>query len=162
MSIQCGFDQRKEQPYVAIRIEVPMTDISRECPPLIGEVMQWLQANGLSPSGSPFFRYLNFGEYETIDVGWPVATLPSKLSGRIHAAVLPAGRYVTALYTGPYHGIPGETQRFLEACERDDVPLDVSPPPKRWGGYVEWYITDPREVSDPQQWQTEIAILLKD
>lgn len=158
-------EQRPAQPYVAIRIEVPGPDIGRECPPLIGEVMGWLQSQGLQADGPPIFRYLAFGERETIDVGWPVATLPAKPSGRVRADTLPAGRHASVLYTGPYDGLPGAAQEFMGAMERDKVPLAVEDLPnggRRWGAFVEWYVTDPMAEPDPKKWQTRMTVLLKD
>ena len=157
-------EQRPAQPYVGIRIQVPQQDIGRECPPLIGEVMGWLQSQGLKPSGPPIFRYAEFGERETIDVGWPVASLPAQVSGRVRADTLPAGRYATLLYTGPYDGLPGATHQFMEAMAKDKLPLAVEalkPQGQRWGAFVEWYLTDPMTEPDPKKWQTQVTVLLK-
>ncbi len=79
-----------------------------------------MKARGVAHVGPPLFRYLCMRDKETIDVGWPVATLAAQTDGRVIAETLPAGRYVTALYTGPYEDIPAETafSRLVRAASR--------------------------------------------
>ena len=47
---------RAEQPYVAIRARVTMSELPGLADRL-GEVFGWLGARGLAPAGPPFFRY---------------------------------------------------------------------------------------------------------
>ncbi|MEZ4684320.1 MAG: hypothetical protein R2932_59920 [Caldilineaceae bacterium] len=51
------FENRAVQPYVAIRRTVKMGGIGRVLPPLLDEVLAWLQAERIRPVGAPFFRY---------------------------------------------------------------------------------------------------------
>ena len=98
-------EERTEQPYVALRTQATMHELGTVIPHLLGEVFAWLATQGAAPAGAPFIRYLviNMAAQLDIEVGVPVA---SAMSGddRIYASVLPAGRYASLVYTGPYDG----------------------------------------------------------
>ena len=68
------------------------------------QLFAWLCQNGVEPAGPPFIRYLEVdhsGEPLEIEVAAPVATGAPKGDSQVRANTLPAGRYVTALHTGP-------------------------------------------------------------
>jgi len=99
-------ENRSDQHYVAIRTQVSMQELGTGViPQLHREVFAWLGKQGLAPSGAPFIRYLVINMMEKLDIelGWPIARA---LSGtdRICAGVLPAGRYASLVYIGPYEG----------------------------------------------------------
>lgn len=48
-------ETRSERPYVAISSSLRMQDIPSVLPPLIPEVVNWVQQQGLTPAGPPFF-----------------------------------------------------------------------------------------------------------
>ncbi len=152
------------RPYLAIRIEVPMSEIGNQCPPLIGEVMGWMGEHGIAPAGPPLFRYLAFGERETIDVGFPVAQCPAAPGGKVIADSLPAGRYAVMLHRGPYAGLHAATKQLLDTLRKDGLAPDLAPQPggQRWGGFVESYLTDPRAEPDESRWLTEVSVRLAD
>jgi len=156
-------EQREAQPYAAIRTRVTMAQIPEACPPLIGQVAEWLGSRGLSPSGPPFFRYAAFeGEHEVIDVGFPMARAPEVGDGRVTIGVFPAGRYLSLRYWGHYSGIGGATKALLAHGDAEGVAWDASADGSQWGARIEWYPTDPMAEPDPAKWLTEIAIRLRD
>jgi len=154
--------QRGAQPYAAIRIRVPQAQISSACPPLIGEVFAWLAAHDLEPAGAPFFRYARMdADGETIDVGVPLARKASVADERVRFGTLPAGRYATLTYTGPYHGIPQATQRLMAWGPQQGLKWAPSPEDQEMA-YIEFYPTDPMREPDPQKWVTELVNLVQD
>src|ERR1700758_967445 len=95
--------ERGEQPYVALKEVVSMKEIGAVAGKFLGEIFGWVGGHGLTPAGAPFFKY-NVVDMERgleIEVGIPTATLV-KGGDRVSAGVLPAGRYASLLYRGPY------------------------------------------------------------
>ena len=47
-------ETRPEQPYIGIRMRTPMQDMPTVIPQLLGEVIAWLNGQGIAPVGAPF------------------------------------------------------------------------------------------------------------
>lgn len=157
-------EDRKEQPYVGIRSQVPWTEFGRVIPQSLGEVFAWLQKQGMAPDGAPFMRYyvVNMESKMDVELGVPVA---SALSGedRVRPGVLPAGRYASLVYTGVGNGIEGNKALIDWGMERGLVwdRWDVENG-DAFGARVEFYLTDPANEPDQEKWETEVAIRLAD
>ena len=154
-------EQRDEQPYVGIRAEVTMQELGKVLPPLWGEVYGWLASKGLKPAGAPLWRYrvIDMAAKLEIDVGVPVAT-PVTSDNRITADTLPAGRYATFLYTGPYEGLQQATDDLLAWAQDKGIVWDKwaeGSSGEGWQARIENYLTDPRAEPDSAKWQTELA-----
>lgn len=161
MMSEPSLQQRGAQPYAAIRIRIPQSQISSACPPLIGEVFAWLAAQGLEPAGAPFFRYAHMEpDAETIDVGVPLARKAPVGDERVRTGLLPGGRYAVLTYTGPYTGVPQATQRLMSWVSQQGLQQAVSPGDHEMA-YIEFYPTDPTREPDPQKWVTELALLVQ-
>jgi AraC family transcriptional regulator len=111
----------------------------------------YVMDNGLAMAGPPFTRYLEHSPaFVTIEAGIPVAEpVPTPL-GRddLHAFALPGGEAASTVHVGPYDTLPEAhvaLDRWLDANDR-------SPAGSPW----ESYLTDPGEVPDPADWQTEV------
>lgn len=155
-------EQRDEQPYVAIRREVTLAELGTVLPPLVDEVLGWIARRGVAQSGPAFFRYLTMdmagdGRF-VVDVGAPVAAATPG-EGQIIAGAMPAGRYATVLYTGPYDNVASGHFALLEWGAAHGVAWQTSDDGRGWGARVEYYITDPADLPDPQTWETEVAFL---
>lgn len=158
-------EQRNEQPYVAVRKDVTMDSLESTLPPLIHEVSAWLDKQGVEPAGPPFFRYLviDMAAELTIDTGWPVdADVPADDRFRIDA--FPAGRYVTALHTGPFDELEQATAELLAWADDNGIVWDVRNGSKgdEWAARAEFYLSNPDEEPDPEKWQTELAFKVRD
>jgi effector-binding domain-containing protein len=156
-------EERKAQHYVGIRSHVTMQELPTAMDQL-GEVFRWLERKGEVPTGAPFIRYLliDMEAKLEIDVAVPVASAMIG-EGRMIADVLPAGRYVTLLYTGDYRNLIGVTAELLAWAEKRDLRWDTWPASPRgegWRARIETYLTNPAEEPDPEKWQTELAFLL--
>lgn len=157
--------QRSEQPYVAIKASVTMETMGTVLPGLFTEVFAWLGAHGAHPAGAPFWKYnvIDMERELEVEVGAPVA---EGVSGddRVLSDVLPAGNYVQTLFTGHYDGLVGATGTLLDWAAKQGLSWDVQETPQgqRWACRLEFYETDPREVSNPDEWETRLTFKLAD
>jgi effector-binding domain-containing protein len=165
MPAEPKLEDRGEQPYAAIRTRVTMNDIDATLPPLIPEVYAWLQRQGVPPAGPPFFRYLviDMARELEVEVGVPVASVV-RGDDRVSAGALPAGRYATALHTGPYDQLIAATATLLAWAEENGIVWQVQETENgdAWAGRAEFYLNDPDEEPDPETWRTELAFLVAD
>jgi effector-binding domain-containing protein len=166
MMTEPKIEHRNEQPYLGIRAQFTMQELGKTLPPLWGEVYGWLASKGVKPAGAPLWRYLVIDMAATleIDVGVPVAT-PLTGDSRITADSLPAGRYATLIYTGPYEGLMQATANLLAWADRKGIVWDKWPAGSKgegWRARIENYLTDPRAEPNSTKWQTELAFKLSD
>jgi effector-binding domain-containing protein len=161
---QPGLEDRREQPYVGIRTQVPMRELGKTIPGLLDELFPWLGQRGVEPDGPPFIRYhvIDMEALMDVELGVPVATAPPG-DGRVSPGVLPAGRYAALIYTGVQNGIAGNkalldwgTQQGL-AWDRWQVEAGDA-----FGARYESFLTSPEDEPDPGKWETEVAIRLAD
>jgi len=154
-------EERAAQPYVAIRRTVKMGGVGRVLPPLLDEVLAWLQAERIRPTGAPFFRYwrtdMDANQF-VVDVGWPIAE-PVAGEGAIIGDTLPAGQYTVILNTGPFDDLFDAYNALHDWAAANDLTWQISAD-RSWGARVEHYLTDPADEPDPQQWQVEITLLV--
>jgi effector-binding domain-containing protein len=157
-------EYRNEIHYAAIRTQV-VIPFGGVLPALWGGVFAWLASQGIAQAGAPFIRYLTTDMSQKLDleVGVPVAQ-PVPGDRRISTGVFPAGRYVVAVYNGPYEGLIHATAEFLDWAKKNHIIWQTTLIDKTewWEGRVEFYITDPAAEPDPQKWQTELAFLVAD
>jgi effector-binding domain-containing protein len=164
MMTEPQLEDRREQPYMAIRAQATMHDMPAVLPQLLGEVFAWLDRQSVPPAGPPFIRYLVIDMAARLDIelGVPVATA---LSGndRIIADVLPAGRYATLIYIGVQNGIAANAA-LLDWGAQQGIAWQKWPTARgdAWGARIEFYLTNPDIAPDRAQWATEVAIRLAD
>lgn len=158
--------RRKKQHYVARRLSVPIP-FGKVLQPAWDEVYDWLDAKGVKPSGPAIIRYLttDMSRELDIDVGFTVDKA-LKSDERITADVLPAGRYATLFYTGPYRGkgIYKATVALLEWASENKIKWDTTKIKgvEWWNGRTEFYFSDPAVDKDPTKYETELAFLVKE
>jgi RNA polymerase sigma-70 factor (ECF subfamily) len=167
VTVEPQIQERAAQPYLAIACEI--TDgvpaaVDRAFPELYG----WLAEHGIVPAGTHFIRTLELdraGEPLVLEVGAPVAN-SAAADGRIHAGLLPAGRYVTAVHAGPYRS---ETSPDLGAA-RAAVVTWMTGQGIAWGHptdrgtallcCVEHFHVGPPDEPDFTKWETELTYLI--
>lgn len=138
--------------------------IADRIPELIGALI----SHGTTPTGAPFFRYLEIkGEAMTVQVGVPVpagVTLPDHLTPfPVENGELPAGRYAFLTHVGPFDGLYGATERLLAwAGEQGlDVDGEIVDGVEKWVARLEIYLTDPRIETDPAKYRTELVVKVR-
>ena len=159
-------EDRNDQHYVGIRTQVTVQEMGPVLPPLWGELYGWLASKGLKPAGAPLWRYrvIDMAAKLEIDVGVPVATAVTE-DGRVTADILPAGRYATLTYTGPYDGLMRATADLLAWADKKGIVWDkwaAGSKGEGWRARVENYLTDPKKEPDSGKWETELAFKLAD
>ena len=155
--------ERGEQPYVAVKSVVSMKEIGAVAGQFLGEIFGWVAGHGLAPAGAPFFKYnvIDMERGLEIEFGIPTAG-PVKGDDRVLAGVLPAGKYASLVYRGPYEQLREANGALLDWIKEQGLKMDVSESPggDRFGCRLEIYLTDPAVEKDPQKWETEVAIRL--
>jgi effector-binding domain-containing protein len=155
--------ERGEQPYVAVKSVVSMKEIGAVAGKFLEEAFGWAAGHGLAPVGAPFFKY-NVVDMERgleIEFGLPTAKVVSG-DERVIAGVLPAGRYASLLYRGPYEHLYDANAALLDWIREQGLAMEVTDSPQgdRFGCRLEIYLTDPAVEKDPEKWETEVAIRL--
>lgn len=166
MPSQPKLEHRGEQPYVAIRTRMTMKELAAGAgDELFPEVLAWLGKQGVAPDGAPFIRYLVIDMDAVLEMDWGVA-VPEPLPGddRVRPGVLPAGRYATMVYTGPYggDGLIGANAALQGWAKENGVAWEVREGDHGdvWGARMEFYLTNPAAEPNPHAWRTEIVYLV--
>jgi effector-binding domain-containing protein len=157
-------EHRDELHYLAIRQTVAMQAIPSQLPPLLPKLEHWFDTHHLAAAGPPFFRYLAMDQNNVleVEVGYPVAA-PVATNGEVSNGYFPAGTYAVSTYKGDYKNLK-EAHGSLEKWLKDNgwqEDFQVVEGGTKLGVRTEFYMTDPAVVTDPGQWITEIALLVK-
>lgn len=152
--------ERQEQAYAGIPVTVTMATFPAAADTTFPELFGWLGEHGIAPAGPPFIRYhvIDMAADLEVEFGVPVDG-PVQAAGRVRNGVLPAGQYLTLLHTGSYDGLVAANAAVQNWASRHSIRLASSADGRRWPGRVEHYLSDPREVTDPARWETEVAYL---
>src|ERR1700761_2789901 len=94
--------ERDAQPYVAMRrtVTMPFGSVVDATMP---KLWQWIGEHRVEPVGPPFFKYnvIDMANELEIEFGAPTATVLTA-DDQVVTGTLPAGRYATITYHGPY------------------------------------------------------------
>lgn len=137
-----------ERQTATIRLTIPRDQIQQVMGPAIGEVMQVVAAQGITPTGPVFSHHFKMSPDQfDFEVGVPVSK-PVAPAGRVKPSKLPAARVAQTVYRGGYEGLGGawgEFQAWIGAKgHRPAINL--------W----EFYAKGPESSSNPADWQTEL------
>lgn len=161
---QPKLEHRPQRHYMGIRTQVTIQELGNVIPQRLQEVFTWLGKKGISPAGAPFIRFwvIDMQKQLDIELGVPVATALSG-EGRIHAGILPSGRYATLVYTGVRNGIAANAA-LQDWGKKKGIQWRTRPAKKgtAWTARMEFFLTDPKQEPDPEKWQTEVAYLVAD
>lgn len=151
--------EREEQPYVALRGKVVMNEIGQFADRM-HEVIGWIAARNIEPVDAPFFKYdvVDMDAGLVMEIGFPVE---GRHSGeeQIVTGVLPAGRYASVTYHGHPDGLVDATRDLLAWADEQGLEWDADG--NKWGCRLEVYKSDPREVPDMNDWETELLFRLR-
>jgi effector-binding domain-containing protein len=161
-------ENRPQQHYAGIRRQVAMQEMPNFIPQSIGEVIGWLEQQGVVPDGPPIVRYHvcpaipGSSSLVDITVGWMVAK-PLAGTDRIVTDALPAGRYASLIFTGVENGVPGNGV-LIEWAAAQGIRWDSQDVEsgEAFGGRVEYLLDGPDDDPNPSNWKTEVAIKLAD
>ena len=155
---------RDEQPYVARRESITMTEFARVADHLPG-MFGWLGERGVVPAGAPFFRYrvIDMSAELVVEAGIPLAA-PIEVAEPVFVDVLPAGRYATLTHVGHPDELMAVTAALLDWAQREGLAWDMTPTPdgEVWGARLEILLTNPAEEPDLHKWETALLFRLAD
>ncbi|MEM9557854.1 MAG: helix-turn-helix domain-containing protein [Acidobacteriota bacterium] len=137
----------EEAPFLFIRRQVQPEAIAEALGSMLPAVFQYATARGIPFAGPPTARYPSFGPgLITIEAGLPIA-VEAEGEGEIECGALVGGAVASTIHHGAYdtlHEGHAAVQAWLEENgEEAGAPWEV-------------YLTDPGEVPDPADWQTEL------
>ena len=159
---QPRIDIRPQQPYMGIRVQTPMSGMSKMVGKIFKEINKWAKQHSLHPAGPPFLRFhvIDMAGEMDIEVGIPTVT-PQAGDARVTVGELPAGRYASLIYTGS--GYTGN-KTLIEWVRANHYDFDRWDDPKgdAFRGRYETYLTDPAVEPRKTKWQIEVAIKLAD
>jgi effector-binding domain-containing protein len=134
------------RPLIGIRGSVSKSEIGDFIPNTFAKVGPYFQENGMSMTGPPVAIY--YGEHGNkmdMAAGAPVTEV-TITTEEITVLELPGGKVATAIYEGPYEGIPAAWEQFAEEIMGQG--LTTAEP------YWEEYLTSPETEPDSSKWQT--------
>jgi effector-binding domain-containing protein len=155
-------EHQPEKTYMGIRIQTPFAGMRAEIDKIRKELEAWFAAKGLEAAEPPFLRYhcIDMKGEMDMEYGIPVkATLPGE--GRIQAGRMPAGRYVSIIYSGGgYQG----NKTLVEWNKKNNIPVDRWDSEKgdNFAARYEQFLTDPKVEHRRTSWQILLAFKLKD
>jgi effector-binding domain-containing protein len=134
------------RPLIGIRSDVPKSEIGNFIPSTFGKVGPYFRENGMEMTGPPVALYFSDqGNAMNMAAGAPVTEVTATTE-EITELELPGGKVATAIYEGPYEGIPAAWDHFMtEIKARGHATVEPC-----W----EEYLTDPMREPDPTMWKT--------
>lgn len=141
--------QTTAQPFAAIRLTVPRSEIQSVMGPGITEVMAAIKAQSASPTG-PWFTHHFRMDPATFDfeICVPIAG-PIAVTGRVFCGEKPSLRVARLVYQGPYEGLGAAWGEFGDWIATNKY---VAGP-----DLYECYLAGPESGPDPTQWRTELS-----
>ena len=131
--------------------------------PLMDEAAGYLSGAGVKDFGPAVFKY-DVIDMPRLEMQFGFLT-PKTVAGnaRVKPGVLPAGKYVTVTYIGPYDDLESATAVVIGWARLRGIEWDSTPGPsgERFVSRFEIYHNGPMDEPDPQKWETEIWIKAK-
>lgn len=135
-------------PFLFIRRQTSRSELPALLAECFGKVFMHCTSAGLPIAGFPLARYVSVGPgLMTVEAGVPLAKVVPGV-GDMQCSELPGGAVVFAIHGGPYDQL-GDTHAAIERWIQENS-LQVS------GPHWEWYVNDPAENPNPQDWRTHI------
>ena len=156
--------RRKKQPYLSIRSRLVRRNLRRQAILFFSELRDYMARLGVDDAGPAFVRYLSIGSDGEMEgeFGYFTCRLHAG-SGPIRPGVLPAGTFVTMVWTGPYERLP-EVHAMLPGWARHSgIEFDATEAANgvAYACRMEIFHVTPRHIEDSEQFRTEIAILAR-
>ena len=155
----------KAEPYLAIATKGPMPKLPQFAPQKFDELHNWMASHDIDSGGKAFFRYRRFDNAGNVELEVGNTTLKKvAANGAVVAGELPAGRYASATYTGPYDRLYDCFLMLNGWLRGRDLTPDASHDGsgETIGCQLEVYRVSPATEPNPNKWSTDLLIRLKD
>lgn len=151
MQTQIEVIQTEDQPTLCIHKTCRVEELPQIIGPAYGQIVGVMASQGEQPSIPPYVAYFNMDmQALQVEIGFPVSK-PLTAQGDVEAGVIPGGKSVACLYTGPYSEMePAYAQMSVYAAENHYEPTGVA---------YEYYLNGPE--TPPAELQTRIVLPLK-
>ncbi|RYE10650.1 MAG: AraC family transcriptional regulator [Hyphomicrobiales bacterium] len=148
--------------YAGVPAEVTMP-FDAAIGPLMGEAAAYLAGAGVRDFGPALFKY-DVIDMPRLEMQFGFAT-PGPVNGseRVSAGTIPAGRYATLTYTGPYDDLESVTAVLIGWARQKGIEWDstATAAGERFVSRLEIYLNGPDDEPDPQKLVTEIWIKVR-
>ena len=142
MDLRIELNEQAAQPALFIRARTALEGL----PLLIGEsyrkIAEYLAELGQQPANAPYTAYYNLDMQDLdVEMGFPVAgPLPGK--DEVKAGEIPAGRYVSCMFKGPYsqmEPVYNEMNKWMQENKLEPA-----------GAAYEYYYNGPQDVPESE------------
>jgi effector-binding domain-containing protein len=156
--------ERPAQPYVAMRrrVRIPFGPVIDATMP---KLFKWIGDHRVEPSGPPFFKYNVIDMAKELEIEFGVPTLALLAADAdVITGTIPAGRYATLTYHGHYDNLVEVTSVLIGWAKLHQIDFDMEETPEgdKFAARLEIYPNDPREVTNPEDWETVLMFKLRD
>jgi hypothetical protein len=157
-------NRRKKQPYLAVRSRLFSRQIAKQSQLFLPEVRNFINQEGIAYTGPAFLRYNTISQTGEMDIEFGHFT--DRLyagSGPIRAGILPAGSFMSVTWEGHYNKLSDVNAMLMgwaniKGIEWDRVSTDAG---IFYGCRIDIFHRSIAHSANPEQWRTEIAIMLK-
>jgi hypothetical protein len=153
-------EERAETATLGIRESVPFRTMMSNRDRLLAELIQWLEAHDIEPTG-PFFLRLHVVDMsDLMDVEVGVVSEATATGDRVRGGSIPAGQYATL----DYRARSMAANRMLhEWVAAQGLAYDSreTPDGDAFAGRFEIYITDPRTEPRKTRWVVQLAFKVR-
>jgi effector-binding domain-containing protein len=152
MTYYCELKEMPAQHTLYLRTTTAYQNLPQFFGAAYSAIFQHLGTLQQQPAGPPYAAYYNM-DMQNLDVeaGFPVSGLLAG-KGEIKAGEIPAGKYTTCLYIGPYDGIASAYTALTQWIQENKYePSGIA---------YELYLDDPTNTP-PQELKTQILFQLK-
>lgn len=134
--------EQSAQPVLMIRTKTSMTGLPKVIGESYGRIMAYLTELGAQPADAPYTAYYSL-DMENLDVemGFPVAG-PYPAKDGVEAAEIPSGKFVCAIYKGPYAGMEQPYNQMFKWIAENGL--------QSTGVYYEYYYNAPDAVPESE------------
>ncbi len=143
--------------FLCQRAKIAPDAIAETLAEILPAVFAYATKAGLAFAGPPMSRYLAFGpDHIELEAGLPIqpGPRPADLEASTMSIVeLPSGPAASTLHVGPYEDLQ-HAHGAIETWMKTHQHVSAGAP---W----ESYITDPGEIPNPAEWQTQVVHPIK-
>jgi effector-binding domain-containing protein len=149
MAYPCELKEQPVQPALSVHTRTPVQNLPLVLGMAFGAIMQHLGSLKENPTGAPFVAYYNMDMQDLdIEIGFPVARSLSG-NGQVQPGQIPAGKYASCLYTGPYADCNPAYEALSAWIRKNGY--------EATGTAYEFYLNDP-QTTPQQNLQTLISL----
>ncbi|MEZ5872606.1 MAG: GyrI-like domain-containing protein [Nitratireductor sp.] len=155
--------EREAEPFLAIAATGEMAKLPEFAPPKFVTLHGFMAKNDIEGRYG-FFRYRRFsGGSVMLDVGTATTAL-FKSEGEVLAGELPAGRYVSATFTGPYDRLYDAFLMLEGWLKGRGLACKGTHDGESWepACQLEIYRISPADTDDPMKWETDLLLKITD